>query len=250
MTARGNSETGITKNMDDFLDSLTHQVREEVVGNYFNQRRLIEEQINLLQEQACDVADLGKKCKHRIYRVYKLINKRECIDKFRKLFGLESPEFARDQLGFGSFHGLRFISIRALTAKGKYKKLLHTACVRLTEWLVKYSKAYEELDKECKAVNHNINSFQQNYDLLTLIRFLKSLDVHTIEKKFYLGENFNANELSSIDTALMIKSVTMDSFELMKPPKIKSLEEIKPDILKFVTDVSEKENKEMRRIIR
>ena len=147
--------------MDDFLESLTHQVREEVVENYFNQRRLIEEQINLFREQACETADLGRKCKHRIYRVYKLLNKRECIDRFRKLFGLESPEFARDHLGFASFHGLRFIPIRALTAKGRYKKLLYTACVRLSSGWRNTRKPIENWKKTVMRLTTTLTVFSR-----------------------------------------------------------------------------------------
>ena len=40
----------------------------------------------------------------------------------------------------------------------------------------RYREAYEDLQAECRAVNLNIATFRKNFDLLTLLQFLRGLD--------------------------------------------------------------------------
>ena len=55
----------------------------------------------------------------------------------------------------------------------------------------RYEEAYDELSGLCQAVNSNIKHFQGNFDLLTLLSFLKSLDAGTLERKHFLGGEFH-----------------------------------------------------------
>ncbi len=202
---------------DDLIASLTRQVQEEVIENYLNERRLIDLQLEELSEKAQKVRKGAKKTGKRITRIgYLLLD-----DFFRKKwanlvnlpentywYGCLMEEFSQD---------VRFIRVTALTNKGKFKKLLQEAYKRLVHRMAEYMETYNEFCKDCEAVNLNIKQFHSNYDLLTIVRFLKSLDVCGIERKKILGENFSPDELMSIDKKLYFKPVKIESWDLPIP---------------------------------
>ena len=108
----------------------------------------------------------------------------EFINKFMLLLGLkeapfkdriaDQPEYRKDVL---------FIKVRGLTDRSKFKKLLLEAYRRLCKWNNKYLEAYRNLIEECEAVNHNLKKFEDNHDLLTILNFLKGMNLEEITKK-------------------------------------------------------------------
>ncbi|MCK4486653.1 MAG: hypothetical protein KAU38_07820, partial [Desulfobacterales bacterium] len=58
---------------DDIISALTQEVKEEVIQNYFHERRLIEEQINYLNELAEHTSQLEGKLYRRFARIYEFL---------------------------------------------------------------------------------------------------------------------------------------------------------------------------------
>lgn len=235
---------------DDLIQSMTRAVKEEVVENYLNQRRSVEEQIAMIHEQALDVKRLERGFKKRLIRMYTLLMNREWILKFLDLAGIDHAAFDPDVMKNKPLKGVKFIRVSALTSKGKFKKLLLEAFSRLASWNADYAQAYEKLEKDCRAVNRNIDWFRQEFDLLTIINFLKSLDVVQMELKHYLGENFSPGELASVDQKLTIKNISFDSFELIKPPSLKPSAKMKNQLEDLATEVYEQRTRSVKRLMK
>ncbi len=202
---------------DDIIASLTRQVQEEVIENYLNERKLIDFQVEELSEKAKEVKKKARKTGKRITRVgYLLVD-----DSFRKewadLARIPQDTYWYDCLINEFSHDVRFIKVTALTHRGKFKKLFHEAYKRLITRMGEYQKIYEDFCSDCRAVNLNIKQFHANYDILTIIRFLKSMDVYGLERKKILGENFSPDELMSIDEKLYFKPVKVESWDLPSP---------------------------------
>ena len=230
---------------DDYFTGLTRQVKEEVIENYLAERRLVEEQIKMIKEQADEAAMLENAFKRRVYRIYKILGNRANVEKFRELATLQDTGLSPETLGIGSFRGLRFIDVKAFTSKGKYRKLLYESYVRLATWLDNYAKAHNELKLECDAVNYNIDHFGEKFDLLNIISFLKSLDIVAMERKHFLGSNFSAEELASVDKALMFKKIKFESFGLTRPPNLPPAEKIREQLLEMADKIYGEEGPEL-----
>ena len=206
---------------DDFISALTLEVKEEVIQNYLYERRLIEEQINYLNELVDHTVQLQERLYGRFARMYGLLCETEFINKFISLLGLKEAPF-KGRIGTESKckKELRLIKVHGLTDRSKCKKYLMESYRRLCTWNDKYREEYENLKDECNAVNHNIKKFESNHDLLTILNFLKGMDVDGIEKKHFMGENFSPEELGAVEKSLHFKPVQIEQFNLIQPPQL------------------------------
>ncbi|HUV49605.1 MAG TPA: hypothetical protein VMW78_01085 [Anaerolineae bacterium] len=206
---------------DDFISALTREVKEEVIQNYLYERRLIEEQIHYAEELAQHAAQLQEMLFCRFARMYDLLFETGFINEFVNILGLKEPPF-NDRIGKNSKcrKDLRSIKVHGLTDKARFRKLALEAYQRLVTWNNKYTEAHENLEEECKAVNTNLAKFEKNHDLLTIINFLRSMDVGNIVKKHFMGENFTPEELGAVEKSLYFKPVRIEQFNLIQPPQL------------------------------
>ena len=202
---------------DDLIGSLTRQVKEEVIENYLTERRLIRLQME-------DVENAVKTVKLQAVRVGRRLNRLAHLMihpdmKHRMLDALQIPQasFWSESAEKKLSRRIRFIRVNAITDRRKFRKLVLESYKRLFAHVGKYQKNHDALREECEAVNLNIRSFQKNFDLLNILNFLRSLDLQTLERKQILGENFNAEELASVDQKLYIKSLSFVGFSIPPP---------------------------------
>ncbi|MCK8600290.1 hypothetical protein [Desulfoferrobacter suflitae] len=230
---------------DDLIASLTRQVKEEVVENYLTERRLLELQVEDLLEQANQTRLQAARTGRRLTRLAYLVIKSDMQAELLHLMKIPENSFWSSCITQQFTRGVRFIRVRGFTDKAKFRKLFVESYVRFYQRMVEYQKAYNNLKAECQAVNSNIKRFRNNFDLLTIINFLKSLDTVTLERKIFLGENFTAAELASIDQKLQINLISFELFDVPPPltlPKPERMEEPLSDLAvrvyrKFQTDI-------------
>jgi len=213
---------------DDIISALTQEVKQEVVENYLYERRLIEEQIGYVKELAEQTRLLQDRLYRRFARIYELLGEKEFVDQFVQLVGLNSVPFeTRFQKDPDFRKGLKFIKVWGLTQKAKFKRLLSEAYRRLFRCNEVYVEGYENFEAECRAANHNLKRFENGFDLLTILNFLKDMDVDFIEKKHWLSDNFTPGEMTAVEASLTFKPIRMESFNLTPPtnlPEPKSIQ--------------------------
>lgn len=202
---------------DDLISSLTRQVKEEVIENYLTERCIVGFQIEDVQKQGEEAALLAIKTGRRLSRMAYLMVSPTMQQRLMHILHIPEDSFWATCIQGKFARDTRFIRVRALTDRGKYKKLVLEANARLYQWMAKYAKKYEDLAAECRAVNLNIDKFQKNYDLLTILSFLKNLDSSALERKQFLGENFTAEELASVDQKLYLHHVAIEKLNLPAP---------------------------------
>ncbi|MBW1676879.1 MAG: hypothetical protein JRF30_06360 [Deltaproteobacteria bacterium] len=206
---------------DDIISALTQEVKEEVIQNYFHERGLIEEQINYLNELAEHTSQLEEKLYRRFARIYEFLIEPEFINQFVHLLGIKEAFFeGRFQKDRDFRNGLRFIKVHGLTHRSRFKKLLFESYRRLCTWNNQYKEAYENLQEECKAAAYNLKKFESDHDLLTILNFLKDMDVEFIEKKHFLGNGFTPQEMASVEATLRFKPIRIERFKLIAPPDL------------------------------
>ncbi len=202
---------------DDLISSLTRQVKEEVIENYLTERRIIELQVDDLNQRAASVKSLAADTGRRISRISMLTIRDEMRRELSRILEIPETSFWSGFMGKELPRKVRFIRVKAFTSKSRYRKLFLEAYSRLYEWMEKYGGAYEDLKAETQAVNTNIQSFHKNFDLLNIINFIKGLDSYAMELKHYLGENFTAQELASVDQKLYIHPVSFERLDVPPP---------------------------------
>lgn len=234
---------------NDLICSLTRQVKEEVIENYLTERCLIGFQMEDLEKRAEEVRQRAVKVGRRLSRLAFLMTHKDMLDKLVSLLKIEQSSFWCQCLEGKLTKGIRFIRVRALTDKGKFRKLVLEAYSRLYKWMENYRQSYEDLEAECRAVNSNISKFQSNFDLLTILSFLKNLDSGTLERKQYLGENFTAEEMASIDQKLYLHPVSFEKMDLPQPVSLPTPERIEEPLSDLAHQVYRKYQMQVKRIM-
>jgi hypothetical protein len=217
---------------EDLISSLTRQIREDIIQNYLTERRLIRLQIEDVEKQAAVIRARAYRTGRRLNRLVHLMVHQEMLEKLLSLLKVPQPSFWNDCSQKEFSRGVRFIRVRALTDKAKFRKLVIESYSRLYRWMERYREAYEELSGQCRAVNNNIKHFQQNFDVLTLLSFLRSLDTAALERKQFLGENFTAEEMASVDLKLYIGPIQFKDLEVPVPLSLP-----KPEAVEFPVTV-------------
>ena len=238
---------------DDLVTALTRQVREEVVENYIRERRLIELQIEQLDNEADQTRA-------------EAVNTGTCLSELSAL--MIGPEMKRQLASIlrlppsngGAFWLARLLDensktpgpvrVRALTQRGKFRKLVVESYSRVYERMKKYRAFYEDLGEECKAVNGNITAFQNNFDLLSILSFFRNLDVVELERKKILGGNFTAGELSQLDRNLHINQISMEKFDVPPPLELPQTRHMEDRLSGLSEEVFRKYSIEVRAILK
>lgn len=202
---------------DDLICSLTRQVKEEVIENYLTERCIVGLQIEEIQSRAEALKAKAAQTGLRLSRLAHLMTHPDMTLKLLQLLGIPSDSFWSTSADRQFNRGARYIRVRAFTDRGRFRKLVLEAYERLYSWMEEYRKAYEDLMQECRAVNTNISRFQKNFDLLTILSFLKSMDTRELERKQYLGDNFTADEMASIDKKLYLPPIVFERFGIPEP---------------------------------
>jgi hypothetical protein len=234
---------------EDLIASLTRQVKEDLIQNYLTERRLIGLQIEEVENQAAEAKRQAYRTGRRLNRLVHLMIHPEMVKKLSTLLGVPQPSFWDDCSQEQFSRGVRFIRVRALTDRGRFRKLVHEAYLRLYRRMIRYGETYEELNGLCRAVNSNIKHFQENFDLLTMLSFLKSLDTCTLERKQFLGGNFTAEELASVDQKLYIGLIKFEDLQVPVPLLLSRPEQVEAPMTELAHEVYGKYQKHVRRLL-
>lgn len=236
---------------DDFLSAMTQEVKEEVINNYLYERRLIEEQINYVKELAEHAIQIQEMLYRRFARMYDLLSKPEFIKNFVLKLGLKDVPFKKRMADEKKYRkNVRFIKIRGLTNRSKFKNLFLESYKRLYNWNNQYVVAYKEVIEECEATNRNLKKFEDNHDLLTILNFLKNMDVEEITKKHFMGDNFAPEETASIEQTLRFKPVRIEQFNLLPPPSLPELIDVKDQMTSLANSVYDRYHNKIQAFIR
>jgi hypothetical protein len=234
---------------EDLISSLTRQIREDVIQNYLTERRLIRLQMEDIANRAEAMRSLACRTGRRLNRLVHLMIHPEMVSQLYTLLTVPQSSFWNGCSQEEFSRGVRFIRVRALTDRGKFKKLVSEAYHRFYRRMERYREAYEELNGQCRAVNSNIKHFQQNFDVLGMLSFLKSLDSVALERKHFLGENFTAEELASVDQTLYIGTIHFEDFRIPAPLTLPKPEAVEFRMTELANDVYRKYQKSVQRLL-
>jgi hypothetical protein len=234
---------------EDLICSLTRQIREDVIQNYLTERRLIRLQMEDIAQQAEGVRTQAQKTARRLNRLVHLMIHPEMVKKLYALLNIPQPSYWKDCSQDKFSRGVRFIRVRALTDRGKFRKLVSEAYHRLYRRMERYRDAHEKLSGQCRAVNSNIKHFQQNFDVLGMLAFLKGLDTCTLERKHFLGENFTAEELASVDQTLFIGTIRFEDLQVPAPLPLPKPELVEHPMAELANEVYQKYQKNVQRLL-
>jgi hypothetical protein len=235
---------------DDLVTSLTKQVKDEVIENYLLERRIIELQIENLNRQAEETRRQAWDVGRRLARLSFLMIHADMQNRLKEILGMGTGYFWTACLNASFKRHVKLIRIRGLTQRRKFRKLVLESFARLYFCMTQYKMRYDDLANERTAVNCNIETFHRNFDLLTLLNFIRSLDMQGIEKKKILGDNFTAKEITELDKNLYISPISMEKLNAPAPIALPDPDAIREELIKLSDEIFQRYETEVKKIVR
>ncbi|MEW6265450.1 MAG: hypothetical protein AB1641_20425 [Thermodesulfobacteriota bacterium] len=230
---------------EDIFAALTYQVKEEVINNYFRERRILEEEINEFNRNLAAYRTLEAETRAVRDDLACLLVSPDNFRRFFHLLGFHRPPLQR----WG--HGRRIIgrppeapeglTARGFTRQGRYVNLTLRTYRRLYDQAKEGRIAAERLFTLAREINEDIKRFQLNYDLLSIIGFLKNMDVALSEKTRFLGNNFSAAELTAAQDGLDFKKLNPRLLGVRAWPEIPPADEAAGLTTDFLREVFKRE---------
>ena len=193
---------------EDLISALNQAVRQEVLENYLRERRIIEEEGNILLE-ACSAFHGGLSA----WDQHKLLLSRALLTpdgaaRFFALAGLTPPPepCLRPELVF--------IPPRVLGRCRRHQKLIEQLYRDMWDERLRLNEERRRVMDLRQEVNEDILSFERNHDLLTLSAYLRSLDPQELQRRKILGVNFTAKETAASAENLSFRPFSLERLGL------------------------------------
>ncbi|MCF8032098.1 MAG: hypothetical protein K9K66_02510 [Desulfarculaceae bacterium] len=199
---------------EQFIQALQQAVKQEIIQNYFRERRIVEEEILLVTEAASAwLGGLSLWERHRAL-LGRALGRREAWEEFFAIAGLDPPsphgvDLAAPAVGLARIRGLTRGARYASLIKGLYQGLVDEAEALEAERL----KALDLMEE----VNQDILIFESNHDLMMLSSYLRSLDPVELQRRKILGVNFTAKEKMLSAEALSFRPLKAAKMGLDQP---------------------------------
>ena len=207
---------------DDFIDSLNYQVKAEAVGRYLRERLILDEEVNEYQEVLARYRVLEGETRQIRDDLACLLVTPQNFKAFFVALGFSRPPLAR--LGHADI--LRGpscpvgLSPRGFTKKGRYVNVVMQTYALLYEKARAGGEAAENIFSLASEINRDIKRFHQNFDLMSILTFLKSMDLEMLVKQKFMGGNFTAAEINSIEHEMTFKKISARNDGLRAWPEL------------------------------
>ena len=234
---------------EDFLACLTRELKDEVMERYVTERRLIELQIEALQEQAHEVRRCAREAAKRLERLGYWMIHPPLRQKLFTILKLPDQSPWREHLEKGISYGLRSIALSAFRNRTKLREIILKAYDRLYQYMELYARAVDDLRAECEAVKTNVQGFQNAAELPVVLSFLKGLDRCAAEKSHFLGGNFTAEELVSVEQKLRFRAPSLDSWDIAAPLSLPGVHDIERALIQLADEIFDYHQSEAKRLI-
>lgn len=199
---------------DTYIQALNQAVKQEIIQNYFRERRIIEEEILLVTESVSALlGGLAAWEKHRA-RLGRALGDTGIRDKFFAAAGVRPP---RPESVAHAAPAVGLAPIRGLTRAARYASLIRGLYQGLVEGAASLEDERQKALRLTREVNQDILAFEANHDLMMLVAYLRSLNPSELQKRNILGVNFSAREKAMSAEALSFKPLKARDMGLEEP---------------------------------
>jgi hypothetical protein len=227
--------TGRVIMAQDISKFLAYEIKKELAERYFGFRKIIEEDIQMLNEGIKKQnSTVEQKIGHTLSRIYIILKDEKMIQTFFKLSGLEEKLFYDPYLSESInirkrvFEGVK---VKGLTRSIKFKKLLFNEYGALVKQVKEYREKYILLQEDQEVIEEEIKLFYKKNDLSSILDFLRTIDHHNTH-----SELNNPNEpglTRGLEEKMKVKAPIPVEHFLSLIPALTPLKDIRGELKKL-----------------
>jgi hypothetical protein len=213
--------------VDRAVDALKFQIKKEIVDNYFADRLYLEEDTELLHQEAQayrnDLDILGK----RFMALYYALGSQNACALFMQTLKIEPWPFYQEycQLPVGEQQNLLKDSPnRGLTAFRRFRNRVFDLYKRLQEESARLHEAYAKIQTHLKLLNEDIDKFNLSYDFGLIAAQLEAMEGGREES---MSGGLLAPEREELSTRMRFKRQNLTDEQLPPVAALPPLAQIK-----------------------
>lgn len=221
----------------DFADDLKNEVLCEMADNFFSRRCRLDERLENFEALRARVRKRAEPALKHIFALRHLLLDSPKADAFLAGLGLDPARLTAD---VGSVR--TFTRPLALTAAGRYRKVVARAYTAMRQEIVKYNEGgyapdprqpgrmmpipgYDHLHGVAETINAEIEAVNASQSPSDLLRFNKSLDLDRLEQESACGSIGDACRLNNDLAFVPLDPTTFDVPRLPTPPPLDDVAE-------------------------
>ncbi|MHB8070232.1 MAG: hypothetical protein ACYDIC_20255 [Desulfobaccales bacterium] len=212
--------------VDKALQALKFHIKKEIVDNYFADRVYLEEDIELLQEDAEAYRKAVDLVSRRFFAFYHALGSEPACAAVMELLGLqERPFYQKYRELAPEVCQVMVEPYRrwALTAVRRYCNLAFDVYDELQRELEKLREQYDKILTHQRLLNEDIDKFNLSYDFGLIAAQMEALDGH----QEVMSGGLLGTEREELSTRMRFKRVKLGPDELPPLPALPPLKEIK-----------------------
>ncbi len=192
---------------EDFVDGLLFEIKQEIIDNFFGERRRLEEERAACQELVEEQRARVRGLKRSQARLRRLLLDERALQGFCTLAGSEPAAFPPANVPKGKPQLAH--RPRGLTLASRYSDLLSRAYEDLAERAEACAEGQAELEAALRLYREDVEHYQRNYDVLSIVAVLNRMAPEEVERRHWLGENFRPEETASLAESLSIRPMAL-----------------------------------------
>lgn len=195
---------------DDFIAGMQMAVKKEVIENYLQERRIIQEETHLLFEEALAWHGGVEAWERQCVELWAVLLGGELAAELFQAAGVDEPMGPLAKLP-------GYDRPRAFSACGSFVALVERLYGDLYDSAAELAAESEKVHALRVEVNRDIEYFEVNHDMLAIGAYLRSLDIQEIQRTKILGSNFTAKERMASAASLSFRPFGISQLEMEEP---------------------------------
>lgn len=197
---------------DDFIHGMEQAVKKEVVQRYLRERRIMEEESNLVREEAQAFRLELAAWEELRDRLWVAFITPPAARELAELAGIPHPS-QEPSLPAGAF-----TRPPGFTRCGRYRLLVEGLYRDLWQGAVELEERRRKALALLEEVNRDLAHFEATHDFLAIAAYLRSLDALELKRRKIMGVNFTAKECSLAAHGLCFAQLDPQELGLKRPP--------------------------------
>lgn len=212
--------------LDRAVESLKFQIKREIVDNYFADRVYLQEEMELLQQEAQAYRQEAEQVSRRFFLFYQALGSQATIALLMEMLGLKEwpcyEEFCRVPMHErpALLKGCRF---RGFTAWRRCLNLVFDLYEELQRAVQELHDNYAKIQVHQQLLNEDIDKFHLSYDFGLIAAQIEALE----GRQAVISGGLLAPEREELSTRMRLKRQKLTAAELPELPVLPPLKEIK-----------------------
>ncbi len=218
---------------DRIIESLKVQIKKEIVDNYFADRVYLEEELELLRQEAEAYRKEFELLGRRFMALYHALGSEAACSLTMEVLNLKDWPFYQQYCALADGERqdlLKSCRRRGLTASRRFRNLILDLYELLHQDSVLLKESFEKIQTHLKLLNEDIDKFNLSYDFGLIAAQIEALE----GRGEVISGGLMSQEREELSTRMRFKRQKLSNEELPPPPDLPPLDRIKDRLLEII----------------